>query len=108
MTDPIFAAIERHREALAAYMAVDNDDDLKAVSPEHEAALINLLSTKPATIAGCAAVLHYIEDLVNDDDTGLWDGCGLMSDWYKPISGPGSAFLGMIADTLQRLAPAST
>ena len=76
--DPIFAAIERHREAEAAFAgAYDNDllrnlkhetpatDALEARADELSGAenklYVDLVGMTPTTLAGCAALLRHIE-----------------------------------------------
>jgi hypothetical protein len=76
--DPIFAAIERHREAEAAFAgAYDNDlirnskhstpatDALEARADELGDAAnklyVDLVGMTPASLAGCAALLRYLE-----------------------------------------------
>ena len=94
-TDPIFAAIERHRGAAAVYAASDPDTD-----PEGDAlALIEdedarevLLTTRPTTLAGCAAVLRYVASYDADHDISLFD----LAD--------GATFMRRIADAIEALA----
>ena len=105
-SDPIFAAIHEHQSALAALMALDDmdhDDDklMDALCGEHSAALGNLLSTRPTTVPGCAAVLHYIGDLMFQDNVRMFDDCGLFDEWSELVSGPASGFLSLVADALK-------
>jgi hypothetical protein len=68
--DPIFAAIENHRrrcdEYWTAHLATDGgcDEALQAVAEEaldvQERTAIELLHTKPTTLAGAAALLKYM------------------------------------------------
>lgn len=70
--DPIFAAIERHRQAEAAFTAACHAMD-NAPSLEGAEALVGarldravqeytvLTGMTPTTVAGCAALLRYIE-----------------------------------------------
>ena len=51
--DPIFAAIEAHKAAMAEYVRLMN---IKSYEPVEEAQTA-LLSTRPTTLAGAAAVL---------------------------------------------------
>lgn len=67
--DPIFAAIDRHRAALLAWLdAAKAADNRGAISGFAEAmanienhAFAKLLSTTPTTLAGILALLRYIE-----------------------------------------------
>jgi hypothetical protein len=98
--DPVFAAIERHRVALVAFVTAHGDDEIDAAGDIHHEALADLLETKPTTVAGCAAVLRYVEGLVHEGHGGIFHDCGLFDCWFEPVSRPGSAFLGLIADAL--------
>jgi len=70
--DPIFAAIERHRQVEAKYLAAcasekigDQDEvlyELNDKSSEQYAALTKMTQT---TVAGCAALLRHIEHYEN-------------------------------------------
>lgn len=70
--DPIFAAIERHRQIEGAYVAACNEHVEQAREPAREErvvklchrssnALGELVAMTPTTVAGCAAVLRYLE-----------------------------------------------
>ena len=102
-SDSIFAAMEEHRSALAAWLALDTDDDdaADALCEAHSASLANLLSTKPTTVPGCAAVLHYIGHLMFQDTIGMFDDCGLFDNWLEQVSGPSNRFLSLVADALK-------
>jgi hypothetical protein len=101
--DPIFVAIERHRTALVAFETAPSDDELDAAGDVHRDALGDLLGTKPTTVAGCVAVLRYVDDLVHEGHGGMFDDCGLFDSWCEPVSRPGGSFLGLIADALASL-----
>jgi hypothetical protein len=94
------AAIDRHRTALAAYTTATDDDQVGDAGNSHCDALANLLETKPTTVAGCAAVLRYVQGLVRDGHGGMFDECGLFEGWYEPVSEPARHFLGLIAEAL--------
>jgi hypothetical protein len=73
--DPILAAIAAHRRAYAQFVATPEPESLK--DPEEWArynaclgTLDTLIATKPATIAGAAAVLRYLLEY-ESDATGL-------------------------------------
>lgn len=63
-TDPVFEAIERHKEAAAAYERYndnyESDDECDRLAEIEGAALVALLSTTPLTLRGCSAVLTYV------------------------------------------------
>jgi hypothetical protein len=67
--DPIFAAIERHRAAMAALEDFDDDEDAEIdayaeAEQELSASYEALLATVPQTIPGCRALVdHMIEGL---------------------------------------------
>jgi len=78
--DPIFAAIERHRQAEAAFgrafettdqttagilAAEDKTDEFGEVSSE---AYADLVCMTPRTVAGCAALLRHVEEHENEYD----------------------------------------
>jgi hypothetical protein len=86
--DPIYAAIKRHKQAAAVYDAAVNvradfndvtmnDEQTKQLAvledavdeawEPREEAVIDLVNTKPTTLAGVVALCRYIEPLLNDD-----------------------------------------
>jgi len=75
--DPIFAAIERHRAAMASLEDFDDDEDAEIdayaeAEQELSASYDALLATVPQTIAGCRALVnHMIEGLGADFDEAL-------------------------------------
>jgi hypothetical protein len=73
--DPIYAVIEEHRAASAAYEdAIDddgNDTSPEGVAEEHnERAMLTLCTTKPTTLAGLAALMAYLRPLYEDETIG--------------------------------------
>jgi hypothetical protein len=100
--DPIYAAIERHRAALAEFEAARSEEELNETGDAHVDALADLLETKPTTAAGCAAALRYVGDLVAYGPAGLSEETGLFANWAE-VSESGRQFLGLIADALERL-----
>ena len=83
--DRVFAAIEKHRQALAAFkLATHVQGALYCSDPKHDAAekesndasdvmdevAIELLNTEPSSIAGVIALLRYIVDRIDE-----FDGC---------------------------------
>src|SRR5450759_3740398 len=74
--DPIFAALERHRQIEAAYIAACYEpiDQAKEQAREDRViklchrssnALGELVAMTPTTLAGCAALLRYLEAMRN-------------------------------------------
>ena len=91
--DPVFAAIERHRAADAAWAAdVDNRRKHKAEG----VAMVALLKTQPTTLEGCAAVLRYMGEI----GTGHHE-AALFQTWAKPWKSAGAAFPAMIAEAIE-------
>jgi hypothetical protein len=101
-SDPIFIAIEQHRLADAAFDdSLDRgaDESVKNARQKQEgAALLVLLRTKPATLAGCLAALRYVADWAENNDAALFH------DWSVPQRSAGAAFLPMIADAIEAAA----
>ena len=65
-TDPIFAAIKAHQAAwdLAREASDDEIDTLMAAEADR---LAELLRMTPTTIAGCVAMMRWIETYTRDD-----------------------------------------
>ena len=122
--DPIFALIERHRGATRAFSAaVSNKDKVQAAhwpwsdAPERLAAhaqydtasdarqeaIEDLLSTQPATIAGVAAVLDYVNEASWGEEQD--DKETILVEAFETSEEAALAFLPMIAATLRRLVP---
>jgi hypothetical protein len=89
--DLIFAAIDRHREAEAAYYAPRSDtDDIPAdVSDAHFAAIADLLATTPTTLPGCAAALQYANRVALKENDGLFGE-------HAGLRAPGGTFMDRI------------
>jgi hypothetical protein len=68
--DPIFAAIEKHREAMKAFHAAPSDN---AASDAEIAVHADLIATVPSTFAGTLAVLRYVTAYQHDGG-GIVDG----------------------------------
>jgi hypothetical protein len=97
--DPIFAAIERHRAAMAVQEFEDDEACSLACEAEWEARE-DFLLTEPTTIAGIAAVLDY----VNSPDVNTGSQTILHGAWENPdMSDLAESFLPTIAATLRRL-----
>jgi hypothetical protein len=84
-TDPIFAAIEAHRGAAAAWdEALDKNDDEADERAAHDRVVhagVDLLSTAPTTVPGIIAAIQYMRAQMFNDGTymphGLkWEGSG--------------------------------
>jgi hypothetical protein len=101
--DPVFAAIERHRLADAAYddsIERQSEENIKSERAGREgAALLALLQTKPETVAGCLAVMRYVADWAENNQAGLFH------DWNSPLRSAGAAFLPMIANAIEAATP---
>jgi hypothetical protein len=109
-TDPIFAALERYREAhaacVAAYAACEGTAYPSAKAREDHATdlhetdselMVNLIEMTPTTAAGCAAVLRQVEQFL------AWSGAEpLFDSWCDAFKNPGATLLGRIADALDR------
>ena len=96
-TDPIFALIERHRAAAAVYDVSNPDADPEGdelALAEDKAALKELLTTRPITLAGCAAVLRYVASYDAAYDISLFD---------LVDAEPCETFLPLIADAIECL-----
>ena len=110
-TDPIFAAIEKHREAHAAVVSAgdacsapglsyDERCDLEEISGDHctesADAYAEMLSVNPTTVAGCAALLRCVEayELIFDSE-------GLFQNWNDDISSAGRNLLSRVAAALE-------
>jgi len=78
--DPIFAAIERHRLAEAAYergaQEEMTEEAFEDLSDESHRQYIALLQTTPTTAAGCAAALLYMNQYSSKYTDGLFGNWG--------------------------------
>lgn len=100
--DPVFAAIDAHMLAEgAAKAAFDKNvegrlDDRVRQELYNRAtdALAALVKTTPTTMAGCIALLRYLE-IATDE------GSGLLGVWQEHISGPAANLLSRIAAILE-------
>jgi hypothetical protein len=82
--DPVYAAIDAHARAYAAYDAqqkAEPDDEvtLEPLIEAEWAAAAALAATVPTTLAGTAAALFYVHDLHARDNTMLFD------DWHAYV-----------------------
>ena len=96
-TDPIFAAIKAHQAAwdLAREASDDNIDALMAAEADR---LAELLRMTPTTIAGCAAMMRWIETYSRDEA----NHSHLFQDWDDRWSEPGSTLLGRLASVFEK------
>ena len=96
-TDPIFAAIKAHQEAwdLASQAS---DDDIDALMKAEADQLAELLRMTPTTIAGCAAMMRWIETYSRDEANHSHP----FQDWDDLWSEPGSTLLGRLAAVISK------
>lgn len=98
--DPIFEAIERHRVAASAYRLTSPDHDPEAdrlAEIVDRDTLVDLLTTRPTTLAGFAAVLRYVGKYCNEEEASLFH------ESVDPWNSLGAAYLPMIAAALETL-----
>ena len=108
--DPVFAAIERHRQAVQAWFAALEADAANgrynplteaiadaALNAERDACL-SVLSTVPTTLAGAIAALDYAAS-----PAPVGDGRTILSDWDGEPSELVKRFPAMIAAALRQI-----
>ena len=95
-TDPIIAAIRAHQEAWNLAREA-RDYDIDALMAAEADRLAELLRMTPTTIAGCVAMLRWIETYSCDEANNSI----LFSDWADPWSEPGSTLLGQLATAIE-------
>ena len=70
-TDPIFAAIEKHRKAFTAMKAANgsplSDEDTQQYYDAENDAIDEFARTVPTTQAGLAAMLIYAAEIISDN-----------------------------------------
>ena len=93
--DPIFAAIEGHRIADAALVRAKSDNELDRCGDISWERYEGLLATTPTSIAGCAALLRYI------DQHEATYGVGLFGEYDDPVKSAGERLLSRIAEALE-------
>ena len=100
LRDPIFAAIQAHQAAweLACEASDDDIDALDALMAAEANRLAELLRMTPTTIAGCAAMMRWIEAYGRDEA----NQSNLFHDWDDPWSEPGSTLLGRLAAAIEK------
>ena len=96
-TDPIFAAIKAHQEAWDLAREA-SDDDIDALMAAEADRLAELLRMTPTTIAGCAAMMRWIETYSRDEA----NQSHLFHDWDDRWSVPGSTLLGRLAAVIAK------
>jgi hypothetical protein len=101
-TDPIFAAIERHKRLEAIYVAYcndekvpDNDDHIVTSCYNSGSAYADLVAMTPTTAAGCAAMLRHLES-----HEAAYCGSGLFDNCNDRVRLPGKDLLSRIAYAL--------
>ena len=95
--DPIFDAIEAHQEAWGLAREA-SDDEIDALMAAEADQLAELLRMTPKTIAGCAAMMRWIETYSRDEA----NHSHLFYDWDDPWSEPGSTLLGRLAAVIAK------
>ena len=103
--DPVFALIEQHKTAMAEYVrlveANEKSDEAYELVDDAQTAL---LTTRPTTVAGAAAVLAYVASFWIEGDESGEKGLPIYETLaHDEMLGAGDGFLPMIADALQRL-----
>ena len=96
-TDPIFAAIKAHQAAWELAREA-SDDDIDALMAAEADRLAELLRMTPTTIAGCAAMMRWIETYTRDEA----NQSHLFHDWDDPWSEPGSTLLRRLATVIEK------
>jgi hypothetical protein len=96
-TDPIFDAIEAHQAAWDLAREA-GDDDIDALMAAEADLLAELLRMTPTTIAGCAAMMRWIETYTRDEA----NHSHLFYDWNDSWSEPGSTLLGRLAAAIDK------
>ena len=106
IVEPVFAAIEAHRAACELVRAMGNtdydEDAFDALNSAVSDRLAELLATTPTTLAGCVAMLRYVETEATEADEAT--ASQLFRDWYEPVSEPAATLLGRLADVIERAA----
>ena len=97
--DPIFAAIKAHQAAWDLAREA-SDDDIDALMAAEADRLAELLRTTPTTLAGCAAMMRWIETYTYTRDDA--NHSHLFYDWDDPWSEPGSTLLGRLAAVIAK------
>ena len=96
-TDPIFAAIKAHQAAWDLACEA-SDDDIDALMAAEADRLAELLRMTPTTIAGCAAMMRWIETYSRDEA----NHSHLFYDWDDRLSEPGSNLLTRLATVIAK------
>src|SRR6187401_1063165 len=96
-TDPIFDAIEAHQAAWDLAREA-SDEDIDALMAAEADRLAELLRMTPTTMAGCAAMMRWIETYSRDEA----NHSHLFQDWDDPWSEPGSTLLGRLASVIEK------
>ena len=112
--DPIFAAIEKHRQAEAAYIAacdvtvaasqagyptpsiLEMEDNVNLLGDKSHIELAKLAAMTPTTVAGCAALLRHVANHVTAYEQG-----NIFED-FRDVEEPAKTLLSRIAATLDR------
>jgi hypothetical protein len=97
ITDPIFAAIEAHRAAEAAYASVlagcrtieeehEREAEANRLSDIEQRALAALAATVPTTRKGAFAFLSYLSDVERDSPRLLWNEDGTEQGFFFDVA----------------------
>jgi hypothetical protein len=103
--DPIFAAIDAHRAALAVVHAMEaagnpDEETFGKFCEAESARLAELLAMTPTTPAGCAAMLRHVEAHACECEEA--SASQLYSDFPEPISEPAATLLGRLAAVIEQ------
>jgi hypothetical protein len=97
--DPVFAAIEAHRVALAEVERQESGLGLPDATDEAYAdegeAITDLVRTTPTTVAGCAALLRHLQEYTDADL-----GSAPFADYQNDLGEAGETLFGRLATVL--------
>ena len=99
--DPVFAAIERHREAWTACLAAEPapDELMGELCEKASDAYADLLALTPTSAKAATAALLYVAQHENEDGNQPWT-----HNWGDRFCSAGHDFLPRIASVLERAA----
>ena len=99
-TDPVLAKLESHLALEAAWLKTgEGGRDLDtALGDKVSKSYAKLIRTAPTTLAGCAALLRYVEQTEEMAAAGLFSNCS------NPVKRNGKNLLSRIATILERIA----
>ena len=85
--DPVFAAIERHRAAMQAWLAEDDEERSNRLPRAERAAWHAWVMTAPTTMAGLMATLEHASSPNDDDCTRLAQFPAMIAEAPRKIAG---------------------